>query len=521
VIVLVGFMGAGKSTVGRLLAEHLGCDFADSDELIEARTGASVQDIFDHAGEEGFRALERDVVAEALMGSGVLALGGGALGDGATRAAIAEARVVYLEVSLEEALRRLDGDRSRPLLQADPPRLHQARAGTYAAAADLVVVTDGKKPEEIADEISAKLEQEHTETRRPSRFEVSVPPQGYDVVVGRGLLATIDELLPELPGAAQALVVSHPALAHIAAPVATALERAGLETGRTEVPQGESSKSLAETEHLYGVLAEAGMHRNDLLVSVGGGVLSDLCGFAAATYHRGMPVVHVPTTLLAQVDAAIGGKTGVNTSYGKNLVGAIHQPVAVVCDLDALAGLPQEELVSGLAEVCKYGFIAAPDLLELLERRAGDLLRRDADLLEDVVAACVAIKTAVVSRDERERGERAHLNYGHTFGHAIEHLGGRRHGEAISVGMMCAAYLAAELGLLDEDAVALHHRLLNAFGLPVSARLSIDELEAVWLHDKKFKGEVRFVLLEALGKPRAGVAAPRPALERALARVAA
>jgi 3-dehydroquinate synthase len=338
--------------------------------------------------------------------------------------------------------------------------------------------------------------------------------------VGRALLARLDELLPDLPGAAKALIVTHPGISSLAAPVAAALERAGLGVTLAEVPEGEGSKTLAQADRLYGLLAGAGAHRRDLVVSVGGGVLSDLCGFVAATYHRGMPVVHVPTTLLAQVDAAIGGKTGVNTAHGKNLVGAVHQPVAVVCDIDVLNGLPQEELVSGLAEVCKYGFIAAPDLLELLEKRGPEILGRDPELLEEIVATCVAIKAAVVARDERESGERAHLNYGHTFGHAIEHSSGLRHGEAISVGMVCAACLASELGLLGDDTVALHLRLLGSLGLPVTTELQIDELEGIWRHDKKYDGEVRFVVLEGLGRPRAGVVAPREVLERALERVA-
>ena len=516
-IVLVGFMGAGKSTVGRLLAEQLGCAFADTDDLIEGRAGAPVKDIFSRAGEDAFRVLESDVVAEALLGgSGVVALGGGALGDAATRAALAEAVVVHLEVSFEEAMRRLGPDEARPLLAADPGGLYEARRSVYAAAADVVVATDDRVPEAVAAEVAGKL----GPPPEPRHIPVPVPGRAHEVVVGRGLIKKVDELLPPFEGAEKAVVVTHPSLRAIAATVAEGLARRGLATQVTEVPEGEGSKSLALAEHLYDVLSDAAAHRRDLVVSVGGGVLSDLCGFVAATYHRGMPVVHVPTTLLAQVDAAIGGKTGVNTRHGKNLVGAIHQPAAVVCDIDVLAGLPQEELVSGLAEVCKCGFTAATDLLELLEKRAPDILSRDPELLEEIVATCVAIKAGVVARDERESGERAHLNYGHTFGHAIEHLSGLRHGEAISLGMVCAAYLASELGLLDDDAVTLHRRLLGALGLPVVAKLSLGELEDVWRHDKKYDGEVRFVVLEGLGRPRPGVVAPRPVLERALARAA-
>lgn len=515
-IVLVGFMGAGKSTVGRLLAERLGCAFADSDSLIEARAGAAIKDIFGRAGEDAFRALESDVVAEALMGgSGVVALGGGALGDAATRAALAEAMVVHLEVSFEEAMRRVGSDDSRPLLAADPGGLYEARRSVYAAAADVVVATDQRAPEDVAAEVAGQLRPPPTVRRIP----VAVPGRAHDVIVGRGLTKTIDEYLPPFEGAEKAVLLTHPLLADIAATVAESVERAGLPSQVVEVPEGEGSKSLAQAERLYGVLADAGAHRRDLLVSVGGGVLSDLVGFVAATYHRGMPVVHVPTTLLAQVDAAIGGKTGVNTRHGKNLVGAIYQPAAVLCDIEVLSSLPQEELVSGLAEVCKYGFIAAPELLELLEERGPSILERDPELFEEIVATSAAVKASVVARDEHESGERAYLNYGHTFGHAIEHVSRMRHGEAVALGMICAAFLASELGLLNEDAVALHRRLLGSLGLPVTAQLSFDQLEEVWRHDKKYDGDVRFVVLEGLGLPRAGVVAPPQALKRALERV--
>jgi 3-dehydroquinate synthase len=258
------------------------------------------------------------------------------------------------------------------------------------------------------------------------------------------------------------------------------------------------------------------------VVAVGGGVITDLSGFVASTFNRGMPVVHVPTTLLAQVDAAIGGKTGVNLPQGKNLVSTFHQPRLVVCDVGVLESLPVAELRAGMAEVAKYGFISDPELLEILESKAGDLLDGEPHLLADVVARSVEIKAGVVSADELERGGRAVLNYGHTFAHAIEHAAGYegiRHGEAVALGMMAAAHLARGLDRIDDAVVAAHRRVLQSLELPVTASLDYDTLHEAWLRDKKYEGGVRFVLLGDLGRAEPGITAPREAVEEALKRL--
>jgi 3-dehydroquinate synthetase len=249
----------------------------------------------------------------------------------------------------------------------------------------------------------------------------------------------------------------------------------------------------------------------------------DVAGFVASTYHRGVALIHVPTTLLAQVDAAVGGKTGVNLAQGKNLVGTFHQPRAVLCDVDLLATLPRAELRAGMAEVVKYGLIADPSLLDVAATEAGAILAADPVVLAAVVERSVGIKAAVVGDDERELGRRAHLNYGHTFGHAIERASGFtgiRHGEAVALGMMAAAYLAEELGRVDGEVVDAHRRPLEALGLPVEGSYDIGALEAAWRHDKKYRRGVRFVLLAGLARPEAGVHAPRALVARALERLA-
>jgi 3-dehydroquinate synthase len=252
-------------------------------------------------------------------------------------------------------------------------------------------------------------------------------------------------------------------------------------------------------------------------------VVSDLAGFVAATYNRGMAVVHLPTTLLGQVDAAIGGKTAVNLTHGKNLVGAFHQPVGVVCDVALLETLPDAEFVSGLAEVAKYGFIAEPRILDDLEKSAGELSPTATGSLIEIVGACAGIKARIVAADEREQGLRAHLNYGHTFAHAIERAANYssiRHGEAVSLGMMCAAYVAHEMGWIDHEVVDRHQRVLDGLGLPTSAPLDLDELESAWQLDKKYRRGVRFVLLHGIGRPRAGAEVPRAVLVKGLERMA-
>jgi 3-dehydroquinate synthase len=327
-----------------------------------------------------------------------------------------------------------------------------------------------------------------------------------------------------LEHAEKAFVISHPELEMYSDRVIRSLEGAGLSAIRLDVPEGEASKSIEVAARLLGEMADAPAHRHDVVVSVGGGVVSDLAGFVASTYARGVPVVHVATSLLGQVDAAIGGKTGVNLPQGKNLVGTIHQPVQVVCDIDALDTLPDAELRSGMAEVIKYGLIRDPDLLDLVLVGGDDILRRDPQILEELVLRSARAKAAVVGEDEFERGGRAALNYGHTFAHALEQAAGYsgiRHGEAVALGMMAAAYLAEELGRIDRDAVELHRRSLEAVGLPVAAPLRIEDLESAWMRDKKYREGVRFVLLADVGVVETGIKVDREIVARALGRMEA
>jgi len=340
---------------------------------------------------------------------------------------------------------------------------------------------------------------------------VPVPHAGgaYPVLIGSGLVDRLDELLPELPGAEGAAVVSSPPLAAVAGRVGEALTRRGLAVHQLEVPVGEEAKRLAVVAGLYERLAEIPARRADPVVAVGGGATTDVAGFAAATWLRGVPLVNVPTTVLAMVDAAVGGKTGVDLEAGKNLVGSFHQPVAVVADLDTLAGLPTAEVRSGLAEVAKAGLVGDPALAEALARSAGPAVAGDPAALAPLVEGAVRVKAAVVGADEHEDGGapvgRLALNYGHTLGHALERLAGYRglrHGEAVALGMVFAARVAEAVGLARPGLADGHVELLAAVGLPVGGvRLDPDRVLAAMATDKKQRKGLRLVLLRELGQP--------------------
>jgi 3-dehydroquinate synthase len=337
------------------------------------------------------------------------------------------------------------------------------------------------------------------------RVTVPIAGRPYDVVIGAAVLDAAADHLPAL-SATTAFVVADRTIAPALFPrLETALARAGVKGMLLTVPAGEDAKTLAVYGTVLHQLATQEAHRDDLVVALGGGATGDLAGFVAATYMRGVPFVQVPTTLTAQVDAAIGGKTAVNLPEGKNLVGAFSQPLAVLCDVETLATLDERDYRSGLAEVAKYALTLDLDLLADLETDPGPVLRREADALVPLVARCVAAKARTVAADERDTGGRLFLNYGHTVGHALERVdafAGRTHGEAVAAGMVAAARLAETRGLAADGLAARTVRLLTALGLETSSALPpAADVVAAMRMDKKFRGGSRFVLLEDVGRP--------------------
>lgn len=350
------------------------------------------------------------------------------------------------------------------------------------------------------------------------RVEVALPGRAYPVLIGAGALTRLADLVEPPPRAeAVALVTDANVAALHADRILAGIDGWHLRIEQLTLAPGEQTKTPETATAIWRWMAAAGLHRGDVVVAAGGGVVGDLAGFAAATFHRGVAIVQAPTSLLAQVDASIGGKTGVDLPEGKNLVGSFHQPLAVVADTDTLATLPDQQLVTGLAEAIKHGLIADVALLERIVRDRDAILARDPETLGALVADAAAVKARIVATDEREAGERAHLNYGHTLAHALETLGGYRawtHGEAVAVGMIFAAALAVELGLADT--VDAHRRALDAVGLPTGgASFDLDEVEAVWRRDKKYEAGMRFVVLEDLGRPTVVRDVPATALRKA------
>ena len=324
----------------------------------------------------------------------------------------------------------------------------------------------------------------------------------YEVFIGRGVA---DQVADHVGDAMRVLLVHAPAVADKAEQVAASLRTGDRQVVVRVLPDAESAKQISVAADLWATLGQAGFTRTDVVVALGGGATTDLGGFVAAGGLRGVPVVQVPTTLLGMVDAAVGGKTGVNTAEGKNLVGAFHSPSAVVCDLDLLHTLPWADLVAGFAEVIKCGFIADPQILRLIESDPEAALDVDGEVLPELVSRAVAVKARVVAADPRESSLREILNYGHTFAHAIEQVENYRwrHGDAVAVGMVYVAELACRAGMLDETIVAEHRRILDLVGLPTRYEPGRwDELLTAMSRDNKTRGAtLRFVVLNDIAEP--------------------
>ena len=482
-IVLVGFMGAGKSTGARALAAELGVAVLDSDRELERSLGEPIESFFDREGEAAFRAREEETVCALLArGDGaIVALGGGAVQSELVREALARHTVVHLEIEAEDAWRRAS-NKGRPLAR-DPERFAQLqgdRAPLYELVADAVI------PPADRDVLRRALPFVHALADAPpgTRLVWAAAESGqYPVYLGRGLIEA--GFFPPLSG--RRFVVTD-----------DNVERAQPFEGdaRVVTVAGEEHKTVHGAEHVLRSLAQAGAERGDLVVAVGGGVVGDVAGFCAAIYQRGMRHVQVPTTLVAQVDSAYGGKTGVDLPEGKNYAGVYHQPAAVLCDPAALDTLPPQEAAAGYAEVVKTALIAGGALWARV--RQGELPGTRE------IMGCVRTKLAVVAEDERDGGRRQVLNLGHTVAHAIEAATAYaryRHGEAVGIGLLVALRLSGRDALRAEVA-----ELLAARELPLSfSGAGVDEVLALVERDKKrVEGRVPFVLVEAPGEVTPG-----------------
>jgi len=522
-------MGAGKTTIGRILARKLGKRFIDSDHEIEARTGASIPWIFEIEGEESFRRREAEVIRD-LCGQDdiVLATGGGAILSADNRARLAAGgTVVYLLANVHSILQRTGHDKNRPLLQtADPRRkleeLLIQREPLYREIAELVIDTGRPNVQSMVQSILDQLDLRDATTRTqapaanttmnqssPLSINVDLGERSYPILIGPQLLADPALLARHIPGRQVAIVSNTTVGPLYLAGVAQALRGAGREVIEIILPDGEQYKTQESLMQVYDALLANRCDRKTTLVALGGGVIGDLTGYAAASYMRGVPFVQIPTTLLAQVDSSVGGKTGINHPLGKNMIGAFYQPRAVLADTATLATLPQRQLAAGLAEVIKHGAIIDAAFFDWIEKNIAQLVAGERAALAHAVARSCEIKADVVRQDEREGGLRAILNFGHTFGHAIEAgmgYGAWLHGEAVGCGMVMAAELSRRMGFIDEATVARMRALIAAAGLPtVAPAMPVERwIELMEVDKKNEGGDIKFILLKPLGAPHIG-----------------
>lgn len=514
---LVGMPGAGKSSIGRRLAARWGMPFRDADTEIEAAAGIPISEIFSRYGEGHFREGERRVIARLLASSEpvILATGGGAFADPLTRQAVRDsgATSVWLKCRLSTLMRRVVGREHRPMfVNADPrevlERLMTARHPAYAEA-DVTLFCSDEHP----DVTTRRAAEAITGYRPPDRLRVALSRNAYDIVIGEGVLRRAGAEMAQRLEGRRVVVVSDQSVAPLHLPtLRESLADAGFAVAaEILVPPGEASKSFQQFERVVDQVLAAKADRRLAVLALGGGVVGDLAGYVAASVLRGLPFVQCPTTLLAQVDSSVGGKTGINTAQGKNLLGAFHQPRAVLADTSTLSTLPVRELRAGWGEVAKHGLLQGP-LWDWCEAHGAAALAGDSAALTHAVLESCKLKSAVVTADEFEEapeGGRALLNLGHTFAHALEAEcgfdGTLLHGEAVGVGLGLAAMLSARLGYGAQEWPGRVVEHIAAMGGPARIRdlprgFSIDRLITRMRADKKARdGALRFILMRGAG----------------------
>ncbi|HDH52936.1 MAG TPA: 3-dehydroquinate synthase [Nitrospirae bacterium] len=507
-IVLTGFMGTGKTSVGKELGRKLGYRFVDTDELIEEREGKPVSLIFKEKGEDYFRKIEQAAVKEVSQISNVvIATGGGVIKSRENLEALGKRGVIiWLKADPEIILKRVmtEGGK-RPLLDVEEPineinDMLTERLPLYQQA-DTAVDTNYITPQETAREIMEKLGLDG------QGVTVDLKERSYDIVIGSRLLQRFGLRLKEFRPSRVAVISNETIFPLYRDTLLKSLREYNIAPEIVLIPDGEKYKDFQWTYYIHGELLKAKFDRDSLLIAFGGGVIGDITGFIASTYMRGIRYIQVPTTLLAQVDSSVGGKTGVNHPIGKNMIGSFYQPSLVVIDIDTLKTLPEREFRAGMAEVIKYGVIADKEFFDFLKTDREGIISLGDGIINVIKRSC-EIKADVVTKDEREAGLRAILNFGHTIGHAIETVTGYKrfiHGEAVSMGMCAAAELAVRMKIFQKDDAGKIKELVEMYNLPayIPDDLSVPDMINAMEIDKKVQaGKLRFILPESIGKVR-------------------
>ncbi|GGC80760.1 bifunctional shikimate kinase/3-dehydroquinate synthase AroKB [Undibacterium terreum] len=518
-------MGSGKTTVGRALAKKLNKRFIDSDHEIEARTGVSIPVIFEIEGEASFRQREADVIRDLTAQDDiVLATGGGAILNEQSRQYLnSRGTVIYLRAGINSILQRTRHDKNRPLLRTADPRkkledLAVQREPFYQEVAHLVIETGRPNVQHLVLSILTQLDQlpgagdsrliEAPFMQQTSQhsLQVDLGERSYPIDIGTSLLGNPQLVGRHIKGERVAVVTNTVVAPLYLETLLNTLRAAGKQVVPIILPDGEEHKTWSSLMLVFDALLQAKCDRKTTLIALGGGVIGDLTGYAAASYMRGVPFIQIPTTLLSQVDSSVGGKTGINHPLGKNMIGAFYQPQAVIADIATLNTLPDRELSAGLAEVIKHGAIIDAAFFDWIEANIQKLRAKDPAALAYAVLRSCQIKADVVRQDEREGGLRAILNFGHTFGHAIESgmgYGNWLHGEAVGCGMVMAADLSYRMGHIDYVSKVRLQNLVEAAGLPVVAPDLGEErwLELMEVDKKNEGGQIKFILLKPLGAP--------------------
>ncbi len=489
-IVLTGMMCSGKTTVGRLLSRILGWRFIDTDSLIEKKLGKSIPQIFEIYGERSFREYEREVILELEnLENVVIATGGGAILDNRNFKSLRKnSLMVYLHATEDEIVKRCGKySRSRPLISENTDekirKILKERESVYSKV-PVRIETTGKKPEIVAQKILYHL-----------NFETQERVDGIEnILIGPGRIKKVDEFL-------------HGRSIFVIQRKVWRIFREFFEKEDVVlIPDGDVAKGLGVARKIYKKLMDAGIDRDGTLVSIGGGAASDLSGFIASTYKRGIKFINVPTTLLSQVDAGIGGKNALNFGRVKNVIGTFYHPFKIIIDPLALISLDSKAYRQGFAEIIKSAIIGDPGLIDFMEEHTDELLNRNIPILLEVIYRTVRVKMDIVKRDfEEKSGERKLLNLGHTFGHAYEVILGIYHGEAVALGLVKSLEIGMKLGLTDENFAKRIVELLDKFGLlrklPEAENLSAELLTEKIAHDKKMRdGKVDFVVPVSPGK---------------------